>query len=792
MMLIGLGAAAMRSRRLGLAGATRRIEEQGAFAMSYHFRPGVRRAAMGALLASIAMPALLAAAPAAAQEATATTVNDPDEIVVTGTRRGDASVKDTALAVSAFSGETLERANVTSLADIASIDPSVNIQSYGAAQTKIVLRGIDSNVGAVSALYLNEAAVLGGIGGNVLGDGKPGIRLHDIDRLEVLKGPQGTLFGTSSMSGTLRVITRKPELDKWSVNGEINLAAVEGGNPYAEASATVNVPIVSDTLGIRVTGWAETGGGFIDQTIRGTTFENGNDADVRGARGEAMWRIAPGFTLNLTALHQTIDVGGTQAFEQSRGAYQNISPTVEFYKDKYSLVSLSGDYDLGFGSIIATGSYSKQDVRNSKDSTPTNISFGVNAPLNFVANVDFEDYNAELRFSSRFDGPVQLVAGLYYENTDSEYETAAIQAPNFRPACYDYVSCRPFVAAGRGRSIYEFGTNTRRTIDQYAAYAQVDWDVLPTVTLTGGIRYFKADIRDIVTNLQTVFPDFVFGRVTVPSVTGDQTGSNEKPSYNAAALWRATPDISLYARAASGFRIGGVNTATSLAQQAGVTFPGTYDPDSLWSYEVGVKGFLANRAIFFDLAGYRVDWSNQQLSAQSAGAFAYTLNAGKTVSNGIEFTTTVRLPAGFSFNGNVTYVDSTLARDLPAAVVAAGTIGRKGDRVPLSPRWSASAAAEYETPVASDVTGYASARISYKGDSYSSFNRATAFDTYLPAYTLIGAQLGIRGGSGWDIGIYGENLGNEVPYLGVVPSLDGTRIFTARPRTFGLRLRSGI
>ncbi|ODP37747.1 TonB-dependent receptor [Sphingomonas turrisvirgatae] len=759
--------------------------------MFHNYRPGDRRARIATLLASIAAPALVIASPAAAQEAEAVSA-DPNEIIVSGTRRGDASVKDTALAVSAFSGETLERANVTSLAEIGSIDPSVNIQSYGAAQTKIVLRGIDSNVGAVSALYLNEAAVLGGIGGNVLGDGKPGIRLHDIDRVEVLKGPQGTLFGTSSMSGTLRVITRKPELDSWGVKGELSIAAIDNGNPYAEASATLNIPIVTDALGIRVTGWAETGGGFIDQTIRGTTFENGNDSDVRGVRGEALWRLGPNFSLNLTALHQTINVGGTQAFEMARGPYLNISPTVEFYKDKYSLVSLVGEYDLGFGSIIATGSYSKQDVRNSKDSTPTNISFGVNAALNFVANVDFEDYNAELRFSSKFDGPVQLVAGVYYEKTDSEYETAAVQAPNFRPACYDYVSCRPFVAPGRGRSIYEFGTNTHRTIDQYAAYAQVDWDILPTVTLTGGIRYFKADIRDVVTNLQTVFPDFVFGVVTVPSVTGDERGTNEKPSYNAALLWKATPDISLYARAASGFRVGGVNTATSLAQQAGVTFPGTYDPDSLWSYEVGVKGYLAGRAIFFDLAGYRVDWSNQQLSAQSAGAFAYTLNAGKTVSNGVEFTTTVRLPSGFSFSGNVTYVDSKLAQDLPAAVAAAGTIGRKGDRVPLTPRWSASASADYETPVWGDVTGFAQARITYKGDSYSSFNRATTFDTYLPSYTLIGAQVGIRGGSGWEVSIYGENLGNEAPYMGVVPSIDGTRIFTARPRTFGLRLRSGI
>jgi iron complex outermembrane receptor protein len=748
----------------------------------------------GTLLVSVATAALAATAAHAQNTSPAAEAASGDpEIVVTGTRRGDASIKDTALAINAFSGDTLERANVTSLQDLTKLDPSINIQNYGAAQAKVVFRGIDSNVGAVSSLYLNEAAVLGGIGGNILGDGKPGVRLHDIERIEVLKGPQGTLFGNSSMSGTLRVITRKPELESWSANGELELASIEGGNPYAAANATINAPIVSDTLGLRVTGWVETGGGFIDQTVRGTNqFDNVNDAYVRGARAELLLKAGPDFSLTAMALHQAIDVDGTQAFQTANGPYKNTSPTVELYSDTYSLFSLTGEYDMGFGSLIATGSYSEQNVLGAKDSTPTNISFGVNAPLSFVARMLFKDYNAELRFSSKFDGPLQIVAGAYYENTDSVYQTNAIQAPNFTPRCFSFAECRPYALPGRGNSIYEFGTNTQRYIDQYAAYAQADYEILPNLTATLGIRYFKADIRDVVTNLQTVFPDFVFGNVTTPTVTADRKGSNDKTSYNAALLWKPTNDISIYARAASGFRIGGVNTATSLAQQAGVVFPGTYDPDSLWSYELGIKGYLADRVIFFDLAAYRVDWSNQQLSATSAGAFAYTLNAGKTVSNGIEFNTTVKLRPGFSFMGNVTYVDSTLDEDLPAAVVAAGTIGKKGDRVPLSPRWSAAATAEYETPVWGEAMGYLQGRVSYKGDSYSSFNRATTFDTYLPAYTLFGAQIGIRGKSGWGVSLYGENLTNEAPYMGVVPSLDGTRVFTARPRSFGIRFRSGI
>ena len=741
-----------------------------------------------ALMASIAPIALVGVVPAHAQDVLSEVVAEDDqEIVITGTRRGDASVTDTALAITAFTGETLERYNVDSLSDLRLLDPSIGIQSFGAAQTKIVFRGIDSDVGATSALYLNESAVLGGTGGNILGDGKPGIRLHDVDHVEVLKGPQGTLFGTSSMSGTLRVLTRAPKMNEWEGSGEIALAHVEDGNPFGEANATVNVPLVRDTLALRVTGWTEIGGGYIDQVAQGNRFSNNNDQFVRGTRGELMWQVTPDFSLRGIALHQAVDVDGSQQFQRGNARYLNTSPTIEEYSDRYSLFSLIGDYDLGFGALVASVNYSKQNVLNSKDSTPTNQLFGVNAPLSFVARIDFDDLNAELRFSSNFDGPVQLVTGVFYENTDSVYQTNAIQAPNIKPVCHSFEECRALPDGGR--SIYEFGTNTDRKIEQYAAYAQLDYSPVDALTLTAGFRYFRADIRDVVTNLQTVFPDFVFGQVTVPSVTGDNSGRNEEPSYNFAALWKVTEDVSLYARAASGFRIGGVNTATSLAQQAGVTFPGTYDPDSLWSYEAGVKGYLVDQAIFFDVSAYRIDWTDQQLLAEAAGAFAYTINAGKTVAQGIEFNTTLRPVYGLSVSGSVNYVDSKLDKDLPADVVNAGTVGFKGDRVPLSPRWSGSATIDYEVAAGDTRTAFVQGAVTYRGASYTTFNRANAFDSRLPDYTLFSAQLGVRTEDGFEASLFGENLSNAVPTLGLVTSLDGVRVFTTRPRTIGLRLR---
>jgi outer membrane receptor protein involved in Fe transport len=771
------------------------------FSVSFARRTGPAR--LSVLLGSAALLALTTAAPAFAQsDPTAPTADQhtgdsTSDIVVTGTRRADASLKDSALGIDAFSGQDLERNNVTSLSDLRKLDPSINIQTYGATQTKIVLRGIDSNVGATTSLYLDESAVLGGIGSNILGDGKPGLRLHDIDHVEVLKGPQGTLFGTSSMAGTLRVITKKPDLDNFEGSIDLQGAGVKGGNALYEGSMTINGPLVTDKIGLRVTGWLENGGGYIDHRLNSTTLiDNDNDQLVKGIRAELLFKVTDDFSLLATVTHQDTDVKGTQAYTQAAGPYLNTSPTTEVYHDNYNLYALTGDYDLGFGTIVANGSYSDQNVLNAKDSTPTNISFGVNAPLSFVPRIWFKDYNGELRFASKFSGPLQIVAGGYYEHSDNLYQTNAIQSTaDGLPICFSYDECRPFANPGRGKSVYEFGTNSERVISQYAFYGQADYKILPTVTATAGIRYFSADIHDTVTNLQTVFPDFVFGNVTVPSITGNTRGSNHKPSYNFALLWKATPDISFYARAASGFRVGGVNTATSLAAAAGVSFPATYGPDSLWDYEVGVKGYLLDRKVFFELTGYHIDWSNEQLSAIAPGAFAYTINAGKTRSNGVEFSTTVKPVHGLNIAGNVTYVDSKLAEDLPAAVIAAGTYGFKGDRVPLTPKLSWSINAEYQAPVSGNLSAFIDGNVIFHGDSYSTFdnaqnlaNKATTFFTYLPSYTLVGAKIGVRSTAGWEFSVFGENLGNAVPYLGVVPSLDGTRIFTARPRTIGARV----
>src|SRR5690606_6347309 len=209
-------------------------------------------------------------------------------------------------------------------------------------------------------------------------------------------------------------------------------------------------------------------------------------------------------------------------------------------------------------------------------------------------------------------------------------------------------------------------------------------------------------------------------------------------------LYEATPDLSFFARAASGFRIGGNNNAASLANQVGVDIPESYGSDDLWSYELGMKAYLADRRLFLDASVYQMDWSKQQLAAQDpSGAFDYVLNAGKSRIRGAELALTYTSDIGLSLGGGVTYTDAKLIQDLDPDVITAGTIGLAGDRLPRVPRWTAATQARYETDLTDTVGFYLQSDVSYRGSSTYSFNNLNTFNQTLDDFVMVGARVGV-------------------------------------------------
>jgi outer membrane receptor protein involved in Fe transport len=337
-----------------------------------------------------------------------------------------------------------------------------------------------------------------------------------------------------------------------------------------------------------------------------------------------------------------------------------------------------------------------------------------------------------------------------------------------------------------------------------AFYTQWDWKILPTLTATIGFRYFTANVEDELVTQQNIAPGptpsgfdggYVLGHVTTPYISTQAHGSQKSPTYNFSVLWQATPDVSVYVRAASGFRLGGVNQEATIASQTGTPIPFFYGSDSLWDYEAGVKAFLSDHRFYVDATIFHIDWSNEQEEGVAHGTYDYILNAGKTVTNGLEFDTTWRATPELSFSGGFTYVDAKLASDLPQSVVDAGTPGSTGDAMPFVPHWQATGQVQYEHPVTDRVTGYAQGDFSYHGSSFTAFEPASAaakaagndnFDTAIPTYWLVDLKAGVRWDK-YDASVFIRNVANAYAWVGANPGIGGVFVYTAPPRTVGVQ-----
>lgn len=737
------------------------------------------------------MAKVVAQAVALAATGAATVVNAQElvveEIVVTATKR-ETTMKDTPAAISAVSGDAIRESQSFSLESFTRLDPSIQVNNRGVGDNQIIVRGISSSGKPTVGLYYDEAVITGlGLDGG--SDNQPNIQLHDMERVEILKGPQGTLFGAGSMSGTVRFIANKPDLSEPEFSFAGSAASVKDGNELFQGEAMANVPLIQDKLGARVVVWGDDGGGYIDQSSSAGFAEDVNDQTVWGGRLILASQVTDALKITLTGLYQESEADGSQYFEFGQPDYQNISPTLEPFEDETKLFSLVADYTTDFGTFTATTSYMDRELYFSRDSTPTARFFGVPFDLAYHQGQDISNGSSEVRFASSFDGPVQVVAGAFYAELESDVTNAALLVfdDSGVATCRFHEDC---VANGFASTDINSAFN-ETNIDQLALFTEVEYQFAEKWTGTVGLRYYDADIFEgKIETQQLAAPPQAVDRVLLA-----ETVSEDELSYNFALAYTVTNDTTFYARIASGFRPGGVNDADSAAAQ-GVFVPEKYDSDTLWNYEVGVKSYLFNRALYAELSVYRIDWSDQQIALQDPNAiFAYIGNAGKSFVNGVELQINAQPTDNLSLNLGATFTDSRLSEDMPVPPPPADPddgptpYGLDGDRIPYSPKWAFAGSAQYEIPFSSAVTGYASTSFNYRSVSYTAFNSSFGPTNYqeLDDYFLMGVRLGVRY-EGWDTSIFVDNVTDEVPDLGLRVTGDGFRVYTTRPLTAGIRV----
>jgi iron complex outermembrane recepter protein len=760
----------------------------------------------GLLFATMAWP--FVSMPAYAQSATETVEADPAEIVVTANRRLE-NIVDVPLAVTAISGDVLNRKGLTQIENFVSQVPGFSIENQGRVGVRLILRGQNTGgaVGGATVASMIDDVIL--TSGSALSRGAlvtPNLDLYDVERVEVLRGPQGTLYGANALGGLLKYVSRKPDLDTFGVKSELGIDSVRYGETGYAAKAAVNVPIASGVAALRVSGFANDVAGYVDNPLLGLSDVNGGK--LYGGRAILLVKPSEALSLRLTAAFQK-DRYGSEGITQIVGAPVNSNTETSasfrlFGNHPVENLQFAGntrgsfeyynglvDYDFGAVQFISSTSYVKGARRFFVDASngPAAPGLTLAAALGglfsepIVAIVDqensFTKFNQELRLSSESDA-LRWQIGAFYSNEDIVFDqgflTRAV-ADTSRS-----VTVLPFIPGLGGLGLGD--SLTVADYEELSGFAEATFSFGERFELSVGGRY--SNIK------QTVDFSTGAGLFTGPvdSAIPTNKSSENKFTFSIAPRFELTEDISAYARVASGFRPGGPITLAG----AGTLFPASFKPDSTVNYELGLKGSTANRLLTFDVAAFYIDWKDIQIvsafvNPNSGQSFFLTGNAGKARSQGIEWAFGLRPVSGLEIGWTGAITDATLRSDAP------GLGGSKGDFLPYVPRVTNAVNIDYSMPLSDGLTASFGGTWNHTGARNSEFSTSPALsgNVRLPSYD----SFDLRAGLAFDRFRIDALVRNVTDVRGLIlyRSTAGFNATTgsgviSQPRTFSIRLSS--
>jgi len=746
---------------------------------------------LGTWLAGAA--ALFATSAASAQQTPGSGTED-DAIVVTALKR-EVRLQEAPASITAVSDATLKASSIDSVNDLVRVVPSLTVTDQGPGQRRITLRGIRSAGDAQVGVYYDDTPVAGPPGTTSdPGGSQSDFKLFDVERVEVLRGPQGTLYGAGSVGGTIRIVNRKPSFDYEGKVDFTGTATERGGEGY-QLNLAVNVPIVADVLAVRAVYFRRDIDGWVDNPALGLKGINAERTDG----GRLLVRFIPASWLTIDgAVHLQYTEGGASTWSPSAGRFNAVNRSQVPYSDKQRLYSLSANAELGFADLVLTTAYQDRDTLVTRDPTYLFQSFkgsAANCRTHFSAAVcatppgvaafdayvdsltpaiyyqpqSVTDWTNEIRLQSSRGGPFDWTIGAFYEDRDAKVLSEA----------------RPTSAADGSQITGAAPLLQRNVVDsleQKAVFGEASYEIARGLKLTGGFRYY--DYEKVVGGDTTVGLDIL--RTSIAPFALYRT-AHDGWLYKANLSYQPTRELLLYAQVANGYRPGGVNQVLGLAQAL------AYAPDKLVTYEGGIKATLLDGAFIANLAGYFTDWSDMQVSINS-GTFAYLGNAGAAHVKGGEFELSLRPVRGLQFDGNIAVASAELTEDqVPDGINPAPTTARAGDRIPFIPKASFGVAAQYEWTLSATLQGLVRADASHVGKSYSDFRPNSINYRRLGDYTLANIRAGVRT-ERWGAYLFVNNLFNEVARVAAGNVLGGSIevVTTAPPRTFGLNLSANF
>jgi iron complex outermembrane receptor protein len=731
-------------------------------------------------LALVGASGLMFAAPqivSAAEQATGLS-----EVVVTASRMGSESLQDIPMSISALDPSDLTSQGLSGMNDFLRSVPGVALNVESAGVNRVNMRGMvsrDLNITdlqdrSMVAIYLDEIP----IGLNM---SNPDLSVLDMERIEVIRGPQGTLYGAGSMSGTVRYITRKPDPGAFSGTADSFVSSSEDGGTNWGVKGSVNLPL-ADNAALRLGAYRQEDDGFVDRAdANGTTVEtDANSQQTTQANAALRWTPTDALTTDLSFTYQKFESDGSNGIfrELDDRAFSGV-PTG--FDDDLKIYNLTLNYDAGAVDVISSTSYVDRDftISSSFDFISLFL-FGVQIAPSFESS-DIQNFTQEIRVVSKPNGPFQWQLGAFYGDDERHYvQDSFIEGLD---ALIGIPSQDLF--APNPDEVY-YGSIPIED-KQWALFGEATYELSERWSLTAGLRYFdfegtadyfQGGIAGVDANLQPV----------AHVATEEADGFNPK----FLARFQVNDDVMVFAEAAKGFRYGGVNypvplsfCGEDLAADGLTEAPLTFGPDEAWSYSIGEKGAFFDRRMTLNATAFLIQWTDAQTTHPLNCGYPFTENGGDIDSRGFELETYFEMTDGLVLGFNATYTDAESDGGIP-------TIGaRDGDSVPYFPEWMATVSADYVRTVGAGELRI-TADYSYRDEMGTEFNPEDPNYRAIPSSDVVNASINYRVGS-WEVGLFGTNLtdDDQISYVGAptLPSQPGDQLYLGRPRTFGLRIQ---
>jgi len=686
-----------------------------------------------------------------------------EEVIVTAQKREQA-VQDIPISIFAVTGDTLEQAGINSLEGIRDIAAGLEIVSVSPGAVQIAMRGVTNLSGTIESTaavgyYLDETPV------SSFATAMPEFAMWDANRVEVLRGPQGTLFGEGSMGGTIRVITNKPDSSDFYGRVQAEVSTVDGGETGWAGRGVVNIPLAEDTLALRLTLSHIDQGGWVE--VPDIDEKDTNAIQSTDLRAALRWTPSDKLTVDLSYMYQDLELDNTFGQTspgvldpQDQLSYAGPVGQLSTEASDYDLFNLTIDYDLGFASLVSATSSFNQDRSWLDDLAPQMpLFFGTSGPSsNSPGNTTVDVFTQEFRLVSIGDERLDWTTGVFYKTNDREAEQAF------------YFDLPDWGLVDKAASLQE------SSADSWAVFAEIDFEFTDRWSGQLGGRYYSDDRELTTTDLED---SLIFGTVAGTVTSG--SGSDSHFSPKVALTWTGD-DTLFYAKVANGFRSGGTNPNQSFRPDQ---IPDIFGPEELWSYELGLKNTLAGGQVQLNAYIYFNDWTDLQLGfVTDDGLFGYTENAGSAESKGgeLEF---LWLPTdGLTLAVNLGYTNAKITEDVYNAF--GELIAAAGNKIPFVPEWSLGATLDYVWPVSDNLEGVVHLGYAFRDENYSEPSNDEAREN--DKYNQVRLRGGIQG-ERWGLYAFVTNLLNEEDTTYKIRPVAATPLtYTTyvRPRTIGV------